>query len=276
MTWNTEKINHLSNEILEGKTLKSLLRDISIDSILDSESSDLSFPFYLPYKMNDVDTDLKAANIPFEFTKKEIENYYKYLYNPIELYKVMNIDLFSYEEALINNYYNNRFNLTILPQGMKLPNLLAFFVLHYITFNKDKTILIIDEHLNDIRNLLINHYRSIPFYLKPGIVKQAIIYDPKKSGPNGAKFELRFDNGSRIISTGYNSSYKSDFILITNLDKNEDVPKLIDLIPLLSMNDSKMMILTTQNNLFNSNYFSIFERLDIKDYFREENLNRLI
>lgn len=272
--WNTEKINHISEQIDRGKTLKSILRSISIDTILEPESKTPIFPFYLSHR-GEINSGLRASDIPFEFTKSEVKKYKSCYHNPLELYNIIEKSSLIHEKW-INNYHSNRFNLNISPI-LESSKLIAFCAVHYILFNHDKSIILFDDS-DDIMQIFIQIYKNIPFYLKPGICSQN---DHYKLNNNGLNSELSFDNGSKIVVSEYNKSiiYNADFVIVNELSKVIDSHTFaFNFIPLLAKAETRMMICTSvQNNiLYNSDSFSIFEKLNIFEYLREINLDILI
>lgn len=267
--WTTEKINQLSNDIERGKTLKSLIRSISIDTILDTKSQDPIFPFYLPHK-GEISSGLRAANVPFEFTEDEIKKYASCYHDPLGLYNIINSNPLSHEKSWISNYHNRRFNLNISPK-LESAKLIAFCALDYLAFNRDEKIIIFDN-TDEVIKSFMQEYKDTPFYLKPGIIE---------FHSQGVKFELLLDNGSKMIVTEYDKSkiYDADFIIISDLDKVNDPHSIaLNFIPMLAKKEARMMICaSTQNNiLYNSDSFSIFEKLNIFEYLREINLDILI
>jgi len=270
--WTTEKINQLSNDIERGRTLKSLLRNISIDTILDPKSQEPIFPFYLPHK-GEISSGLRAANVPFEFTEDEIKKYTSCYHDPLGLYSIISPTPLSHEKAWISNYHSKRFNLNIASK-LESSKLIAFCALYYLVFNRDEKLIIFDN-TDEVIKSFIQGYKDIPFYLKPGIISEKLHYH------RSVRFEISLDNGSKMIVTEYDKSkiYDADFIIISDLDKVDDPHTIaFNFIPLLAKKDTRMMVCTsTQNNiLYNSDSFSIFEKLNIFEYLREINLNILI
>ena len=284
MTWTTEKINQLSIEIENGKSLKSILRDISIDVLLDKNSKSPIFPFYLPNK-GKIDANMRSSNVPFELTDSEMEKYNLYYQNPIDLYEIVKkywpIRVGSlnhtpiHEKVWINNYYQYRFNLIISSSISETFKLSFFCIFHYLLFNCDKSVIVFSNSHNGLQDryfltteqtinyFLYKYYRETEFYLKPGI---SLITDNL----------ILFDNNSRITILEYDKSkiYEADFILIPDLDEiNKDIT--FNFVPMLAKSETRMMI-CKKDNLYNSNSFSIFEKLNIIDYLREENLDKLI
>ncbi len=284
MIWTTEKINHLSIDIENGKSLKSILRDISIDVLLDSNSKSPIFPFHLPHK-GKIDVSMRSNNVPFELTDSEIEKYNLFYQSPIDLYEIAReswpiregspTHTSMHEKLWISNYYKNRFNLIISPSISETFKLSFFCAFHYLLFNYNKSVIIFndfdqeDGYLRSISYIdyFINrYYKGIPFYLKPGI-------------SSTTSNNILFDNNSRIDVMEYDKSkiYDADFILIPDLDRIDNGGSIaLNFVPMLAKSETRMMVCTKKNILYNSDSFSIFEKLNVLDYLREENLDKLI
>lgn len=275
--WNTERINLLSNDIENGKSLKSILRDISIDSLLDINSGVPIFPFYLPNN-GKIDVNMRSDNVPFQLTDSEMRNYILYYQNPIFLYEILKKNwpfregdkelISTHEKLWIDNYYKNRFNLNISTSISETYKLSFFCAFHYLLFNNNKSIIVFsnfsylgasDEEVNYFIN---KYYRIVPFYLKPGI---SMIKNNS----------ILFDNNTKITILNYDKSkvYDADFVIIPDLDSIDNTDSIF--VSMLSKSKTRMVV-CTKKNICNSNSFSIFERLSILDYIREENLDSLI
>jgi hypothetical protein len=158
-----------------------------------------------PSCYKDSDLTLKSPNLKFEYTHEEVieimrckndivyfaETYCKV--RDLSTGELHNIVLRDYQKELLENFQNERFNITQSSRQTGITLMHAIEALHSFTFFEDMCIQILDvkacnaiEKLQKIKEL----QASLPFYMKRGIIS------------NEAK-KLVNDHGSRIMAGCY-------------------------------------------------------------------------
>ena len=96
-----------------------------------------------------------------------------------------------YQERMIENFHNHRFNIAMLPRQVGKTTIVAAYLLWYAMFNMDKTILIAAHQFSgasEIMHRVYHAYQAMPDFIRCGATTEN-------------KQSLSFDNGSRIIAT---------------------------------------------------------------------------
>lgn len=99
-----------------------------------------------------------------------INNYVKIL-TPSEGNPV-NFKLYDYQEAIINSFYNNRFNIIKAPRQSSKTLCGLLQLLHFVIFNSGKTVVVKSSNNSSTLALLERFkslYDSVPDFLKPGV-----------------------------------------------------------------------------------------------------------
>lgn len=157
-------------------------------------------------------TNLPSANSAFDYTPEmvaEIEkcktniihfasNYFYIIDPDSEVGKVC-INLYDFQERILNGIFNHRFSCLLSPRQASKTTLMTIAALHEACFNPYKTIIIVANKeataLEIFRRVRLA-YEEIPNWLKPGV---------EEYGKTGCSF----DNGSRIsISTTTGSAIR--------------------------------------------------------------------
>jgi hypothetical protein len=124
----------------------------------------------------------KCATDPVYFINEYVKIYIPSEANPVSF------KLYDYQEAIINNFYSNRFNIIKAPRQSSKTLCGLLQLLHFVIFNSEKTVLI-KSHNNhstlDLLNRFKSLYVSVPDFLKPGV----------RSNTNEV---LGFENFSRV------------------------------------------------------------------------------
>ena len=87
--------------------------------------------------------NLKKANTPIEFTQENIEEYLKCKSDPVyfsmNYVKIVTLDEglksftpYDYQEKLINNFHDNRFNICKMPRQTGKSTTVISYLLHYV------------------------------------------------------------------------------------------------------------------------------------------------
>ena len=90
--------------------------------------------------------NLKKANTPIEFTQDQILEYIKCKEDPVyfakNYVKIISLDEgltpfepYHFQEKLINNFHNNRFNICKMPRQTGKSTTVVSYLLHYAVFN---------------------------------------------------------------------------------------------------------------------------------------------
>lgn len=175
--WNTERV-------------EELLRRVDEEG-LDFKSVDNPF--------HDNNPDLKRANIVWEYTRDEILEMKKCAEDVTyfsKYCKVMTdeglsyINLRDYQESVLREYQNNRFNIFLAPRQVGKSITSSIILVWYLLFNHDKNAMILanvgdtaEELMDKIKTII----KGLPFFLKPGMVVNNVM-------------SMRFDNGCRILA----------------------------------------------------------------------------
>lgn len=241
MNWSTKLID------LYPKYNITEQRDSRISNVLgiDEEKWPITKPFYRN------NPNLRARNISFDYTDDEKVEIIK-LQDPLYFSNSMkfngSIKLRSYQEEIINNYKNNRFNLIVSSRQTGSSLLNAIQILHYALANNDKYVLVISNKIQSSISILDKIkilYENMPYFSKCGV----ITYNNS---------EIKFDNGTtiRVGSPVLFLGRNIDFLVI---DEFAHIPdKVINnfyasIIPVISAHKySKISISSTPNgnNLF--------------------------
>lgn len=215
----------------------------------------VSMPFYEGKQF------LRRGNIVFEYTDAEITEIAKCANDIVyfaEKYAVVMTDdgiqkvkLREYQKQLLRDFQNNRFNIVLASRQMGKTVTASIFNAWYLTFNYDKTTLLLankaesTKEIIDKAKVVIEH---LPFFMKPGILKYDVM-------------NVRADNGCRLI--GQSTTAKSGIgFTIHNLYLDEFAhvhPTIVDsfyenVYPTLSASKVSRINITSTPNGFNKFY----------------------
>ena len=151
--------------------------------------------------------NLKAANQKVRFTKKQVEEFIRCQENPIyfiETYlKIVTLDhglqpfkTYDFQERLINNFYQNRFNICKMPRQTGKSTTVISFLLHHVVFNDSVNIGILANKASTARALLSRlqiAYENLPKWMQQGIL-------------SWNKGSLELENGSKILAASTSAS----------------------------------------------------------------------
>jgi len=126
----------------------------------------------------------RKSGIKFAHTQEELLEYAKcatdIIYFIEKYCKIMspegfgNIKLWDYQKKVIRNYQENKFNIFFTSRQVGMTSLMSLIFLHHLTFNVDKTITcmdIINKYNKQFIEKIKSTYKSLPFFLKQGILK---------------------------------------------------------------------------------------------------------
>ncbi len=218
----------------------------------------VSMPFYEGKQF------LKRGNIVFEYTDEEIREIAKCANDIVyfaEKYAVVMTDngiqkvkLREYQKELLRDFQNNRFNIVLASRQMGKTVTASIFNAWYLTFNYDKTTLLLANKAESTKEIIDKAkvvIENLPFYMKPGIIKYDVM-------------NVRADNGCRLI--GQSTTAKSGIgFTIHNLYLDEFAhvhPTIVDsfyenVYPTLSASKISRINITSTPNGFNK-FYEIF------------------
>ena len=191
-----------------------------------------------------------------EYTRCKLDVHYfaeKYCKIKREDGSVGQIELRPYQKDILDLFFNNRYSILCASRQSGKTISASIFILHYITFNQDKGVMIAankakttQEILDKIKNI----YQLLPFFLKVGLVNW------------GAK-SLSFENGCRIQTEARSKEPSIGFTIdLLYLDEFAHIPANIiepyykSVVPTVSsISNSKIIITSTPNG------FNLFHRL---------------
>lgn len=215
--------------------------------------------FQNPWFQNEV--GVRRSGLTFMMTDDEIQEYIKckldinyfaekYCRIKTEDGSVQNIKLRDYQRKILDLYTKNRFSILCGSRQIGKTVNAAITMLHFITFNNDKNIMIVANIRSttiEIIDKIKNIYIHLPFFLKVGI-------------KNWNQQSIIFENGCRIKSSARSKTpaigYTIDFLYLdefAHIPSNIIEPYYTAAFPTVSaIENSKIVITSTPNgmNLF--------------------------
>ena len=145
--------------------------------------------------------NLKKANTPIEFTQEQVLEFVKCKDDPVyfakNYVKIVSLDEglvafkpYDFQEKLINNFHNNRFNICKMPRQTGKSTTCVSYLLHYAIFNDSVNIGILANKAATARELLgrlQTAYENLPKWMQQGIM----VWN---------KGSLELENGSKILA----------------------------------------------------------------------------
>lgn len=204
---------------------------------------------------------LRKAGITFMMSQEEIEEYIKckldihyfaekYCKIKTEDGSIQNIHLRDYQKEILDLYTKNRFSILMGSRQIGKTINSAITMLHYVTFNNDKNIMIVANIASttiEIIDKIKSIYQQLPFFLKVGL-------------KNWNQRTIIFENGCRIKSAARSKTpaigFTIDFLYLdefAHIPSNIIEPYYTAVFPVVSaVENSKIVITSTPNgmNLF--------------------------
>jgi len=243
-----------------------------INSLIEERNNGYEIDFE-PFFMRDL--DLRAANIPFQMTEEEMIEYQKCYDDPLyyasHYAKFMTdhgfrtVELRDYQVEIIDKateeVYDEERDL-LLPVNRNIilccsrqtgkTTTIAVFLSWMLIFHIDRNILVVankEKTSIEIVDKIINIFKGLPFWLKPGT-------------EIWAKTQLKLDNGSKILSSATTNTASIGFTIhCVLLDEFAHIPDNIvnnfwrSVYPTLSSSDvSQCIICSTPNGTTNKYY----------------------
>ena len=151
--------------------------------------------------------NLKKANTAIEFTQEQILEFMKCKEDPVyfanKYVKIISLDEgltqfhpYHFQEKLINNFHNNRFNICKMPRQTGKSTTVVSYLLHYAVFNDSVNIGILANKAVTARELLgrlQTAYENLPKWMQQGIIAWN-------------KGSLELENGSKILAASTSAS----------------------------------------------------------------------
>jgi hypothetical protein len=215
--------------------------------------------FQNPYFSSEI--GLRKSGITFKMTDDEIQEYIKckldihyfaekYCRIKTEDGSIQNIKLRDYQKEILDLYTNNRFSILMGSRQIGKTINAAITMLHYVTFNNDKNIMIVANIASttiEIIDKIKSIYQQLPFFLKVGL-------------KNWNQRTIIFENGCRIKSAARSKTpaigFTIDFLYLdefAHIPSNIIEPYYTAVYPVVSaIENSKIVITSTPNgmNLF--------------------------
>lgn len=204
---------------------------------------------------------LKREGVKIEFTEEQVEEYIKCANDPIYFIKkyvtivhvdrgVVPFDMYDYQEKMVNNFHNERFNIVKCPRQIGKTITSVSYILWLSLFNSDQNIAILANKGDLAREILDRYqlaYENLPIWLQQGVK----VWN---------KGNIELENGSKVLAsaTSSNAIRGGSFTLVF-LDEFAFVPPNIadkfftSVYPVISSGKTtKMIIVSTPNgmNLF--------------------------
>jgi hypothetical protein len=151
--------------------------------------------------------NLKKANTSIEFTQEQILEFMKCKDDPVYFAKnyvkivtldhgLMPFELYPFQERLVNNFHQHRFNICKMPRQTGKSTTVVSFLLHYAVFNDNVNIGILANKAATARELLDRlqtAYENLPKWMQQGII-------------SWNKGSLELENGSKILAASTSAS----------------------------------------------------------------------
>lgn len=171
--------------------------------------------------------NLKKANVKVEFTQKNIEEFIKCKDNPVyfakNYIKIVSLDeglvpfsLYPFQEKLINNFHNERFNICKMPRQTGKSTTVVSYLLHYAVFNDNVNIAILANKASTARDLLGRlqlAYENLPKWMQQGVL---VWNKGSLELENGSKILAASTSASAVRGGSYNVIFLDEFAFIPN------------------------------------------------------------
>ena len=174
--WTTKLVEEASNKINEGFVLTKLEN-----------------PYY------EGTVGLRKKGITFRMSQNEIDEYIKckmdlqhfaenYCYIKGEKGEPVKLELRDYQKEVLDNFFNNRFNILMASRQIGKTVCASITILHFVLFNNNKNALVTANNLGtavEVLDKMREIYQRLPFFLQQGIT-------------NWNQKYMTFENKSRI------------------------------------------------------------------------------
>ena len=204
---------------------------------------------------------LKAAYVPQDFTKKQIQEYVKCKSDPIhfisEYIKIISVDeglvdfnLRDYQRNMVQSFHDKRFVICKMARQSGKSTTIIAYLLHYALFNENISIAVLANKKSTALELLSRlqlAYENLPKWLQQGV----IVWN---------KGNIELENGSKILASSTSgSAIRGGSFNIIFLDEFAHIPQNISeqffssVYPTITSGQTtKVLVVSTPNgmNLF--------------------------
>ena len=171
--------------------------------------------------------NLKKANTAHEFTEEQVIEFIRCKEDPVYFARnyikivsldhgLVNFDMYPFQEKLIQNFHENRFNICKMPRQTGKSTTCVSYLLHYAVFNDNVNIAILANKASTARDLLQRlqlAYENLPKWMQQGIIswnKGSLELE------NGSKISSNSTSSSAVRGGSYNVIFLDEFAFIPN------------------------------------------------------------
>lgn len=208
----------------------------------------------------------KDANLHYIHNNFELKEYSKSLSNIYFIETFFNIKLKSYNLDWINN--SSRFTINLISNEMGCYKIYALLCLHELIFTDNTIFIITDkkETNNEFMDILLECYKQLPFFLKPGIFLKN-------------KKAIRFDTGSKIVIDNTVTSgigFNTDHLILLNFSDHKKHENLLNtLFPVINASTKgKINIISKAGD--SKTLKELVEKALLKDNHPKKNLYKVV
>jgi hypothetical protein len=209
MIWSTEKINNILEQYKQDKSIKPIVRDITIDHILSNETSEITFPFVIEQITGEI--LFKSSGLLFEYTDVEIQNFFEIKSEPSKIFEYLEFDPYPFQKEWLEDSQQRRYNLFIRSRQIGTTTVNLISALYYIINNVEKNVVYLCRSVDDSTNKFqkfVSLYKQLPFYLQIGVIDYSSV-------------KIKFENGSSISFYQQNKNnvgFSVDFLIVEDLN----------------------------------------------------------
>jgi len=202
--------------------------------------------------------NLKRSNVSIEWSQELIEEWSKCDLDPVYFaktyVKIVSLDeglipftMYDFQENLIKNFHNNRFNIAKLPRQTGKTTTVISYLLHYSLFNPNSNIAILANKSTismDILGRLQLAYENLPKFLQQGVIswnKGSLILE------NGSKISANSTSSSAVRGMSFNIIFLDEFAFIPNHIAEQFFSSVYPTIS--SGRNTKVIIISTPNGM---------------------------
>ena len=171
--------------------------------------------------------NLKKANTPIEFTEENVIEFMKCKNDPVYFAKkyikivsldegLVNFNLYPFQEKLVNNFHNNRFNICKMPRQTGKSTTVVSYLLHYAVFNDSVNIGILANKAATARELLgrlQTAYENLPKWMQQGVL---VWNRGSLELENGSKILAASTSASAVRGMSFNILFLDEFAFVPN------------------------------------------------------------
>ena len=223
--WNTRMIEEAAEKINNGFVL-----------------SRIENPFY------ENTIGLRKAGLTFRMSAAEIDEYVKckmdvqyfaekYCWVKGEKGEPVKLKLRDYQKEILDNFFNNRFNILMASRQTGKTISSSIMMLHFVLFNNNKNVLVTANKLDtavEVLDKMIEIYQRLPFFLQQGILnwnQKFMVFENKsrikgfattKTASIGQSADfLYLDEFAYLPDNIADKFYKSVFPTIANIENSK-------------------------------------------------------